>query len=318
MADEEDVKPRREREPISLVCLIIIVVATVAVVGAYVNDHMINDGDDTEADTGSTVVMDYTLSLYGCYDNGGAIYQTTVESIADSAKWVHSAGYTESTSYSTFSVTLGSGSVLQAFNDALYGAKEGDKIRLAIPLGEGYTASSTTKSASMSGLTTPTSVTMAASEFTNMYSDVSVPSNGAATAIEKTVLGWSGIATASSDGKVTVTYMPTAGEEYTIVEGSFGTVKASVSTVSGGVITFSLVISNTQTVTDQYSDDLDGFSEIKMIKLSLYNVTAGSDVISGTVYINGLNSGNGEFSYRTLAENYNTVLYYVITVKSVS
>ncbi len=318
MADEEDVKPRKEREPISLVCLIVIVVATIAVVGAYVNDHMINDGNDTEADTGSTVVTDYTLSLYDYYDNGGAIYQTTVESIADSTQWVHSAGYTEATSYSTFSVTIGSGSVLQAFNDALYGAKEGDKIRLAIPLGEGYTASSTTKSASMSGLTTPTSVTMAASEFTTMYSDVTVPSNGAAAAIEKTVLGWSGIATANSDGTVTVTYMPTAGEEYTIVEGSFGTVKASVSTVSGGVITFSLVISNTQAVTDQYSDDLDGFSEIKMIKLNLYNVTAGSDVISGTVYINGLNSDSTEFSYRTLAENYNTVLYYVITVKSVS
>ncbi len=295
MADEEDVKPRREREPISLVCLIIIVVATVAVVGAYVNDHMINDGDDTEADTGSTVVMDYTLSLYDCYDNGGAIYQTTVESIADSAKWVHSAGYTESTSYSTFSVTLGSGSVLQAFNDALYGAK----------------------SASTSGLTTPTSVTMSASEFTHMYSGVTVPSNGAAVTIEKTVLGWGGIATANSNGTVTVTYLPTAGEEYTIEEGSFGTVKAKVSTIDSGTITFDLEISDTQAVSGQYSDDLNNFNEIKMIKLNLYKVTADGTEMPGTIYINGTNS-SGEFSYRTLAENYNTVLYYVINVKSVS
>ncbi len=317
MADEEDVKPRREREPISLVCLIIIVVATVAVVGAYVNDHMINDGDDTEADTGSTVVMDYTLSLYDCYDNGGAIYQTTVESIADSAKWVHSAGYTESTSYSTFSVTLGSGSVLQAFNDALYGAKEGDEIRLTIKLGDGYSAASTTKSASTSGLTTPTSVTMSASEFTNMYSGVTVPSNGAAVTIEKTVLGWGGIATANSNGTVTVTYLPTAGEEYTIEEGSFGTVKAKVSTIDSGTITFDLAISDTQAVSGQYSDDLNNFNEIKMIKLNLYKVTADGTEMPGTIYINGTNS-SGEFSYRTLAENYNTVLYYVINVKSVS
>ena len=63
MVDDEDIKPRKEREPISLVCLVVLIVASVAVIGAFVNDNILNGDNDAEAASGSTVEVDYNCKF---------------------------------------------------------------------------------------------------------------------------------------------------------------------------------------------------------------------------------------------------------------
>jgi hypothetical protein len=318
MADEEDAAPKRAHEPISLVCFIVIVLATVLVVGAYVNDHIINDTDETEADTGSDVEMNYTLSLYNYYDQGGAIYQMTVEDIANNSDYTFASGYTAADSYSTFSVTMGNDEVLELFEKALYGAKEGDTIYVTIPAGSGYT-SATTATTSSTTLSVPVTSTMDENTFANIYSDVTV-TDGSGKAFTS-VFGWDAIVYGNGNGThtVTIVYMPTSGETYTMYgdddDEKLGTVTATVNSISSGTINFTLAFSDTVSADGAYSDfvsDTDTYSEIEMIQLHLEGVTG----IDATVYVTGL--GTDSMVYRTVEPNYNITLYFVIEIVSVS
>jgi hypothetical protein len=323
MADEEDAAPKRAHEPISMVCFIVIVLATVLVVGAYVNDHIINDTDDTEADTGSDVEMNYTLSFYDYYDNGGAIYQTTVEDIANNSDYTFASGYTAADSYSTFSVTMGNDEVLALFEKALYGAKEGDTVRVTIPAGSGYTTS-TTASTSSTTLTVPVTTTMNEDTFSDIYTDVTV-TDGAGTKFTS-VFGWDAIVygngTQSTD--VTIVYLASATEgenTYTMYgdedDEKLGTVTATVNSITDGTINFTLAFSDTVSADGAYSDfvsDTDTYSEIEMIQLHLEGVTG----IDATVYVTGISSDGTNMVYRTVEPNYNITLYFVIEIVSVS
>lgn len=314
MADDEDVKPRKEREPISLVCFVVLIVATVAVAGAYVNDDVLNGDSTVSAVSGSKVTVEYTGALYAQYDNGGAIFDTNVESIANSTVYVHSAGYTAKSSYSTLSVEIGSGGALAAFENALIGAREGDTVTVIVSAAEGYAVADTTASMANS-FQAPVQQKMSASAYKSLYGEDAVSGTTVTT-----VNGWDAIVTVNTDGTVSLNNMAVKDTEYDI-KSDFATVKAKVTDVSSGSITYSLSITDEQTVNGSiYSDFKDKFDEnsdvtysaVKMIKVPMYS---GSE--STSVYIIGIGS-DGSLEYRTVGDTKNVDMYFTIKVVSIS
>ncbi len=314
MADDEDVKPRKEREPISFVCFVVLIVATLAVAGTYVNDNMLSGDSEVSATNGSTVYVEYTGALYAQYDEGGAIFDTNVESIANSTSYVHSAGYTIKETYSNLEVKIGSGGALAPFENVLIGYKEGDVVTVVISAesGEGYVVPNTT-AAMANSFQVPVQQKMSASAYKSLYGEDAVSGTTVTT-----VYGWDAAVTVNTDGTVSLNNMAVKGVKYDI-ESDFATVKAEVTDVSSGNITYSLDITETQSVDGStYSDfsaeiGSETYSAVKMIKVPMYSGTGDT-----SIYIIGGNSDYSMIEYRTVGDTKNVTLYFTIKVVSVS
>jgi len=139
MADETPVK-QKQREPITLFFSVILLAACILAIGIFISDHVVGD-DGEKVTSSSSVEVDYTGSLYGYYDDGGAIFQTTVSSIDDNDKYRYTSTY--SFNSSTLTVDMSKPTVLAMFSDALYGHEVGDKIRVAIPADQAYSTPDT-------------------------------------------------------------------------------------------------------------------------------------------------------------------------------
>ena len=322
MVDDEDIKPRKEREPISLVCLVVLIVASVAVIGAFVNDNILNGDNDAEAASGSTVEVDYTGAFYDYYDGegNGAIFQTTVKDIADSTSYIHSAGYVEVSSYSAIKFTVGSGNYLSGFENAVIGKKAGDTVKVVIPAGQGYNAADTTKTIANNGFEVPVQQKMSAAEYKTLYGEDATDGTSI-----KTLYGWDANVTKNADGTIVLTNMASNGRDYDI-ESGFATVKIHVDGIDAGKIKYTLSVTDCVAVDGKtYSDFHDSFdgntaeySAVKMVRVPMYDATASKDTgNSFFVYIIGLGN-DGSFEYRTVEEKYNIDLYFTIKVVSVS
>ena len=131
---------RKKKDPIFSVCFVVFVVACVGVLGVYVDEHYIQQ-DDTKVAYGDKVVTNYTGSFYAYYgEDNAVVFDTSYASIGKNDDVAKAYSFSKS-SYSTFSVTVGSNGALKMFEDSLVGHKVGDKIRVMIPASEGYIAS---------------------------------------------------------------------------------------------------------------------------------------------------------------------------------
>jgi hypothetical protein len=299
MADNE--KAKKDRDPIFMSCLIIFGVAVVMVAGAFVVDNYLS-ADDSRVSYGSEVKVDYTGSYYDFYDGDNAVvFDTSVKSIGTSDDYKKSNSFSKS-SYSELSFTVGKGSMLKMFEDAVVGLKVGDTTRVVIPVGEGYVSPVNPTVIPTTGVEIPRMETYSKSDFTGLYSDVTL-TPGVLSSVFTSVYGWDAqaiIDTASQT--VTVIYNPSIQTyEYQGNEDSeFGKVKYIVKSV-GDVIICDLLVEG-YTVVDPST------GEIQMIELNY----GGSDVW----YITHVTAD--EITYKTTAERDNITLYFDITVRSIA
>ena len=299
MADNE--KAKKDRDPIFMSCLIIFGVALVMIAGAFVVDNYLS-ADDSRVSYGSEVKVDYTGSYYDYYDGANAVvFDTSVKSIGTSDDYKKSNSFSKS-SYSELSFTVGKGSMLKMFEDAVVGLKVGDSTRVYIPVGEGYVSPVNPTTVSSVGMELPRTITMSKSDFSGLYSDVTL-TPGVMSSVFTSVYGWDAQATIDTATQtVFVTYNPSVQTyEYQKNEDSeFGDVKYVVKSVDE-VITFDMLVEG-YTLVDPAS------GTIQMIKLDY----GGSEVY----YIT--NILGDEITYKTTAERDNIALYFDITVRSIA
>ncbi|MBR6204113.1 MAG: FKBP-type peptidyl-prolyl cis-trans isomerase [Candidatus Methanomethylophilaceae archaeon] len=250
MASEETKK--KEHDPIFMVCLVLFVIAAAAVLCVYAADHL-SSHDDRVAAYGDSVTVNYTGSYYNYVKEDGAlVFDTSYESVAKDNSIAKSSDFTVRPSYSPLSVTIGSGSALEPFENSIVGHKVGDVFKVWIPADEGYVGPNTTDIANLNGYTVPTTQYMPNSAFSSLYGESLTA--GVPTSI-KTVYGWDAIATlSSSNSTVTIMNNPVAGSTYTFspkgVEPAAGEEKLTfaVTSVDSSNITCNLSFKNTTVV----------------------------------------------------------------------
>ena len=292
-----DDKVKKKRDPIFVVCLGIFLIAAIAVVGVYINDHYIAE-DDTEAAYGDKVTVDYTGSYYDYVDGEFAVvFDTSYSSVAENDKIIKSNSFTkmDKQKFDSLSFTIGKGEVLAMFGDAIVGHKVGDKIQVYIPAGEGYPG--TDKQMGLNDGSVEKSEIMTKANFDRMYPDVKLTTGKTVTF--KTVYGWEATALSNStNNSVVINHNPKVGETYDYAgneDSQFGTVKFAVTDVDKEV-SFNFIIDGKK---------VDDKGEIQMIDLDLGEVWHITNV------------ANGSFTYHTGDENGNMPLYFEIKLVSI-
>ena len=307
MADNE--RAKKERDPIFTSCLIIFGIAVVMILGVYVSDHYLTS-DDSKVVYGDEVEVEYVGSYYDYYDEDVAvIFDTNIKSIGDDDEYAKSNSYTTKTSYSLLKFTVGKGSMLSMFENAVVGLRVGDTTTVKIPVGEGYVSPINPVTQSMNGQTLPRITTMTKSDFTSLYSDVTL-TPGVMSTTFATIYGWDAQATIDSTSQiVTVYYNPVSGTTYDYDDriddedkkNPFGKVKFAVTAVSDELITFNWVFEDFTTINSTTG-------EIQMIELDF----GGNDVF----YVTAISGTT--MTMKSCAERENVDLYFEITVKSVT
>ena len=303
MADDE-IKVKKERDPIMAVSFVVFLLAVCAVSGASIYDNYLK-ADDTLAVNGSTVSVNYTGTYYDFYgSDNGVVFDTSIWSIANDNGVLKSNDFTlkSESSYVPLKFTVGGTTVIKAFGDAVIGHKVGEKIQVKIPVGEGYNApyTSVTKSAS-AAVSIPASETMTSAQFEILYGHALKGYEE----IEKSVYGWPASASYNTVGNtVTVAYHPAVGQTYTAVDNDFGKVSFRVASV-GSTISFTYLISD-YTVVSQAGAD----KEIQMIMMDF-----GTEKFYITSVTDTNNDGIADtFTYKTVSERNNQILYFEIEI----
>ena len=302
---------RKEREPITLVCFVVFIIASVAVIGAYVNAEFINKSHDT-VQYGDSVKVDYTGSLYGYYDEGSdtvvpVIFDTSVESIGKNTDYLFLQTFSKN-SFSSINVNIGSKGMIEGFENALIGHDVGDTVKVRIPAGEGYNYGDFNTSAT--SFTFNQTMTISSSSFKEFYGI----SETIGTNYLFEYMGMNLMATASGSNQVKVTYQVSDGDTYEVYNSDkLGKVTMSIDDVTGGVVTYSLTITGYKEVKDAdgNNETVKGVNAIEMITLAMFpgvstNIV-GYDGGSNVVYNNVTDS-------KAILSN--TALYFVIKIVS--
>ncbi len=291
---------KKKRDPIFSVCFVVFVVACVGILGVYVDEHYLQK-DETKVAYGDKVTVDYVGSFYAYNGESNAVvFDTSIASVGKNDDIAKANSFSKS-SYSTFSVTVGSKGALEAFENALVGHKIGDTVKVMIPAGEGYVAPAGSVYENVSTtFTVPAVQEMTKVQFTDVYgSDITLT---AGTSVQiTTAYGWTGLATlVSSTNTVVIQNMPTSGETYQYIgndDSKYGKVSYKVNSISSDDISVTISFSDTKDV---------GSGAIAMIELN---------VDGQKVYITGV--GSNTYSYKTCQETYNADLYFEITIKTI-
>lgn len=307
MAEGSDESPqrKRDREPISLICLIVLLVASIVVIAAYVDDHYLSD-DDEEAETGDKVTVSYTGALYDFYDNGGAVFDTNVKSVNDDAKYAKTNSYEDKTSFSTLSFTIGQGPVLAAFENAVKGHSVGDTFTVKIDAKDAYVSADT-----LSVMTGKTALNYSISKDT-YKSEFGSDASAAATPIT-TSYGWPAVATLDSEsGKVNIASQVEIEKTYTIVDNdAYGKASVKVTGITDGEVSYELTLDGKKTG-EKFTVEGVEYETIKMIK-----IVDGE----GTHYIKGVSTDGNSFCWKTdgseKGEINNEDLYFTIKLESI-
>ena len=307
MADDE-IKVKKERDPIMMVCFVVFILTVCAISGASIYNNYVK-ADNAIAVNGNMVSVDYTGTYYDYYGGSNfAVFDTSRWSVADDSKVLKSNDFTlkSKDSYAPLSFTVGGGQVLTGFSNAVIGHKVGDVVKVLIPAGEGYNATTDETTVSVSSLTVNKTDILTAAQFKELYEfDLK-----GFMEIEKSVYGWPATASFNSaSNTVTVSYQPEAGKQYTAVDNDFGKVNLMVTSVSGNTITYSYVISDYKVVSKTGSR-----IEIQMIKIDF-----GMQKFYIKEVTDADNNGIAEtFTYKTVDERYNQDLYFEIKIVSIS
>lgn len=304
MSDEDKVK--KDRDPIFSVCLVVFMVAAVAVIGGYVYGEYF-EPDNTVAREGSTVSVDYIGTFYSYYgENSAVVFDTSYSSVANDSSVAKSNDFTVKDSYSPLSFVVGGTTVLEMFGNVVVGHKVGDTVKVTIPEGSGYNSPDTSVSVSTSEeQIVPRSETMTVSQFNDLY-ETSITGTMNITS----VYGWPAVATYdSSTGSVTVAYSQVDLREYVVLDEDNGKVALNVVRVDAEGIHFTYSVSD-YIMTGQTVGTMLG---IQMIYV---------DFGTSSFYITSVSQGSpgiaDSFTYKTAAERYNETLYFEIKLLSIS
>ncbi len=311
MAEAGETKVRkREREPITFVCFVVLLLASVVVIGVYVDGEFINKGHDT-VQYGDSVKVDYTGSLYGYYDEGSdtvvpVIFDTSVESVGKNADYLFLKSFNK-TSYSNLTVNIGTKGMIEGFENALIGHDIGDTVKVCIPAGEGYTVGNFNKSGT--SFTFNQNMTVSASEFKSFYGIDDTLSSP----YPFDYMGMHLMATPSGSSQVTVNYQVAAGQTYDVYTSEkLGKVTMNISSVADGKVTYTLTITGYKEVknADGTNVQVEGVNAIEMITLAMFpGVSTNIVGYDGTTVV----YNNATDSHAVLS---NTALYFVIKIVS--
>ena len=279
-AEESNVK-RREHEPITLVCFVVLMLASVLVIGAWASDQISGAGSET-VQYGDSVTVEYTGSLYGYYDQGTdtmkpVIFDTNVKSVGTNSDYLFTSTF--SGKYTATTLTLGQGKFLAGFEDGLMGKKVGDTVRIFIPAGEGYPQVMDNKTAT--SFTIDNSFSMTKTELSDYFENVG-DITGLTTLTSKVCETLQAKVTPSGTG-YSVQYQLANSDTYVVLDNALGKVTLTVTGVTGSAVTFTLGIENTIPVNDENGDPvvIDAHNAIEMLCVKLfkgttYNIVAGS------------------------------------------
>lgn len=225
-------KKKRDIEPIMAISMVVFLLASVAVLAVFVNDNYISGSDGDVVQPGSTVTVEYVGSLYGYYDEDGAlIFDTNVKAYSENYPI---KGDFSKTTFSGYKVVPGSGGALTMFENALIGHSVGDTVKVLIPSADGYPSKSITRDDQFS---VPTVQYMSQAQFSSLY-DFTV---SAEAQVEfKTIYGWDATAVYSSDrGGVSIINKPVKGETYQLASNDlndYGTANLTVDTMDDEIV----------------------------------------------------------------------------------
>ena len=279
-AEESNVK-RREHEPITLVCLVVLMLASVIVIGTWASDQISGQSSET-VQYGDSVTVEYTGSLYGYYDQGTdtmkpVIFDTNVKSVGTNTDYLFTSTF--SGKYTATTLTLGQGKFLAGFEDGLMGKKVGDTVRIFIPAGEGYPQVMGNKTATSFAI--DNSFSMTKSELSDYFENVG-DITGFTTLTSKICETLKADVIPSGTG-YSVHYQLANSDTYVVLDNALGKVTLTVTGVTGSVVTFTLGIENTIPVNDENGDPvvIDAHNAIEMLCVKLfkgttYNIVAGS------------------------------------------
>ena len=267
---------KKEREPIATVCLVVLLIASVAVLGVFINDNYISKNKET-VEYGDSIELNYTGSLYAYYNDKSTytpvIFDTSVESVGKDTGNAFIASFNK-TSYATSTIKLDSATsgnntdYLKAFEDACVGHKVGDTFSFKIDKNDAYktgiACTETTTSMSVDN-----HFEMTVDAYNKLFNDnlTSIPT---ASFDKKDVNGLLAQVVSTDGGKTaTVVYKMDAGVDYTIYEkAGLGKVVFNATSV-GSTIAYTLTISEQKEIADQtaYGTTIQA---IEMISLNLF------------------------------------------------
>jgi len=130
-------RAKKGKDPILAICTAILLLSSAIVIVATIDDKFFSESDTSAVTAWDNVKVDYVGSFYGYYDEGGMIFDTSIESIGKNDDYLKSYGFSK-TSYSSLTFIVGKGTMLTMFEDALLGMRPGETVRIEIPAGEGY------------------------------------------------------------------------------------------------------------------------------------------------------------------------------------
>jgi len=219
MAADQEVKKKKERDPILTVGFVVLIVAFASVIGIFINDEYLSSSESTPAKTGDLVYVNYTGSYYAHYDQAGAtIFDTSLWSVADNDDFRKSFEFTlrGESQYTPLSFTIGgSDNLLQRFKDAAIGLMPGESntVRISPADGYGILTTSNTKMIQNAGLTKGITEMIPLADFTSFYGMSGI--SGTVTNIPSPY-GWLVDASLVSTGIVAVTHKVVEDVVYTL------------------------------------------------------------------------------------------------------
>ena len=289
-----DEKERKSRDPIFTTCLVIFVIAAVAVTAVYVHDTFIQE-DDRVATVGDTVYVDYT-GTYNAFigEDGAVVFDTSYESVANDDDYLKANEFTKKSSYSDFEVTIGSNKALAMFEQAIVGLKVGETVTVMIPASEAYVGGGWTTTASLATGGVDLVQTIPFQAFKELYSLEPVAGSNVNFT---TTYGWQATATLdATNNMVVVTNMPDIGEDYVYTnpdkdaDAPAVTTTHKVTAIDGGRISF----------TYAFDGELKQFVEL--------------DYGNGKIYVTGYDATT--FTFKSSDERVNEDLYFEIKLVS--
>jgi|GEM_PF-671321 len=265
MAADQEVKKKKERDPILTVGFVVLIVAFASVIGIFINDEYLSSSESSPAKTGDLVYVNYTGSFYNHYDKDGAvIFDTSLWSVADDDSFMKSfefnAQRTQS-QYNPLSFTIGgTDNLLQRFKDAAIGLMPGESNRIVISPSDGYgiLTTSNTKMIDNSALSKPVTEKIPKADFASFYGISNLVGNISHVA---SPYGWFIDASCPDNSAVVmVTHNVVAGRTYTLNDD----VGIRVTSVTSDSFTYEYVFdlqrADDQTVSEDLARRL-GFTE---------------------------------------------------------
>ena len=320
MADaNEKIVRKREREPITLVCFVVLIIACAGVLSAYAYDNFIADNSEGVV-YGDTVVIDYTGSLYGYYDAATdtvvpVIFDTTLQSVFDNKSNVFVCGFSKD-SFSTTSITLGQGKFLKAFENAIIGHKVGDTVKVIIPAADAYPAPNSNVYKAMSELEFKNNFVISVDEYKTLFNKDVTPSEGSAELEDKNGLL---ARVVYGQSAVTVTYILEKDKAYTLVDNTVGKVTMTPTSECGAdTIKYTLTIENQKAVKDStisgYNASAGEYTSVAEIEMISY------DLFGQSYNLVGYDSTGFVYNTATSSSDaiHNMDLYFVIKIVSKS